>query len=46
MNVDENGFIAVRMLPDGRALTVVPLTYGRARLCLGPGDLMTYTDAW
>jgi hypothetical protein len=46
MTPDESGFLAVRMLPDGRALAVVPLTYGRARLCLGPGDLMTYTDAW
>ena len=40
------GFIAVRHLPDGRALAVVPLTYGRARLCLGPGDLETYVKAW
>ncbi len=46
MTPDEGGFIAVRMLPDGRALAVVPLTFGRARLCLGPGDLMTYEKAW
>lgn len=39
-------FLAVRVLPDGRALAVVPLTFGRARLCLGPGDLYTYDKGW
>lgn len=32
---DENyGTIAKRKLSDGRTLFVVPLTYGRARLCV------------
>lgn len=42
----EGQFLAVRLLPDGRGLAVVPLTFGRARLCIGPGDLMTYDKAW
>jgi len=33
--LDEEGNIAKRVLPDGRTLFVVPLTYGRARLCIG-----------
>lgn len=39
-------FLATRILPDGRALAVVPLTFGRARLCLGPGDLETYDKGY
>lgn len=43
---ESDPFIAVRMLTDGRALAVVPLTFGRARLCVGPGALMTYDTGW
>lgn len=39
-------FLAVRKLPDGRALAVVQMTFGKARLCLGPGDLVTYDIGW
>lgn len=42
----EDGIIAERNLPDGRILHVVPLTYGRARLCVGPADSMCYEDGW
>ena len=45
MNVPP-GFIAARRLPGDRALVVVPLTFGRARLCLGPAVLDTYEKAW
>jgi hypothetical protein len=40
-----SGFLASRLLPDGRTLAVIPLTYGRARLTVGRGEL-TYDDAW
>jgi len=40
------GIIAERILPDGRLLQVIPLTFGRARLCVGPADSMTYDDNW
>ena len=42
----DSEFIASRILPDGRLLTVVPLTYARARLCVGPADLPVYDDGW
>ena len=36
-----------RMLPDGRVLDVIPLTFGRARLVLGPNQLCgTYDNGW
>lgn len=34
------------MLPDGQALAVVPMLFGKARLCLGPEDLQTYDRGW
>jgi hypothetical protein len=38
---------ASRTLPDGRHLSVIPLTFGRARLCLAPSpEAMVYDDAW
>lgn len=35
MQLDEEGNYAKRVLEDGRTLYVIPLTYGRARLCIG-----------
>ena len=36
-----------RTLDDGRILCVVPLTFGRARLCVSPaGDPLFFTDQW
>lgn len=35
-----------RHLPDGRLIDVNPLTFGRARICIGPGDRPVYDDAW
>ena len=35
-----------RLLPDGRRLTVTPLTYGRARLHVGPDGALYYDDEW
>ena len=35
MQLDEEGNYAKRKLEDGRTLFVIPLTYGRARLCIG-----------
>lgn len=34
-----------KRLPDGRVVAVVPLTYGRARLTVGPDELQ-YDDGW
>lgn len=35
-----------RLLPDGREVTVYPLTYGRARLVVGPPNSDFYDDGW
>jgi hypothetical protein len=35
-----------RTLPDGRVVHINPLTYGRARLSVGPADEMFYDDEW
>lgn len=35
-----------RLLEDGRELVVYPLTYGRARLVIGPVGAATYDDSW
>lgn len=40
------GAIAQRGLPDGRELVVYPLTFGRARLVVGPPGDPGYDDAW
>ena len=40
------GAIAERVLPDGRGLWVYPLTFGRARLVIGPVGEDWYDDAW
>jgi hypothetical protein len=36
VNLDEYGCLARRMLPDGREVTVQPLTFRRARITVGP----------
>jgi len=33
-------------LPNGRTITVWPLTYGRARLVIGQTDAPWYDDGW
>lgn len=35
-----------RTLPDGRVLTVIPLTFGRGRLCVGPPGDVWFDDQW
>jgi len=35
-----------RTLPDGRLVDVTPLTFGRARLHIGPPDSWCYDDSW
>lgn len=37
-------WLADRKLPDGRWLTVIPLTFGRARLTVGPHPVKGYYD--
>lgn len=38
-------WLARRDLPDGQTLFVVPLTFGRARLTVGTGEI-EIRDAW
>lgn len=35
-----------RDLPDGRTITVDPLTYGRARINIGPTNTQFYDDGY
>lgn len=35
-----------RILPDGRLAMIVPLTFGRARLGVGPVDSLGFDDVW
>ena len=37
--------IAIKHFPDGRIGTVIPLTFGRARITVGRDDY-TYDDGW
>lgn len=39
-------YLAKRVLPDGRGLWVVPLTYGRARLHIGALGAYAFDDGW
>ncbi len=39
------GTILSRQLPDGRYVSLAPLTFGRVRLCLG-NNIETYEDFW
>lgn len=32
--------------PDGRVVFIYPLTFGRARLCVGPPGAATLDDEW
>lgn len=38
--------ITVRDLGDGRELSVIPLTFNRARLHIGSKGSMCYDDGW
>ena len=40
------GVVMHRPAPDGRLLTVIPLTYSRARINRGSSDGMFYDDGW
>ena len=42
----EYGLLASRSLPDARMLGVEPLTYGAARLCIGPENGQWWEDFW
>jgi hypothetical protein len=45
--MDEYGCLDRRILPDGRELCVLPLTFGRARLTIGPPvQEGWYADGW
>ena len=38
--------MSTRQLPNGREIVVMPLTYGRARIAIGPAGADYFTDAW
>lgn len=40
------GSLHTRVLEDGRELTVYPMTFGKARLCIGPAGEPFYDDGW
>lgn len=33
-------------VPGGRTLDVIPLLFGRARICIGPTGSVSYDDVW
>ena len=39
-------FLAYRRIPDGRLVAVLPLTFGRARIVIGPDQALWYDDGW
>jgi hypothetical protein len=39
-------YCGLRILPDGRALHVYRLTFGRARLGIGPLASLVFDDTW
>lgn len=42
----DDGHLYRRDLGDGRSLFVDPLTFGRARLHIGPTGSAVYDDGW
>lgn len=38
--------LAEKPLPGGRVAQVTPLTFGRARLHVGPAGALWYSDEW
>lgn len=50
VELDEQGFIKQRRLPDRRLMAIQPLSYGRASLGIGPKppfeDVGIYDDVW
>ena len=45
--LNERGALLTRVLPDGRVIDVVPLTFGRARLIVsGSITDQSYADGW
>ena len=41
-----DGFIARKLLADGREIVVIPLTFGRARIGIGPAGEGYLNDVW
>jgi hypothetical protein len=47
MRVGANGCFTMRMTPGGDLLTVIPLTFGRARIGYVRGlNFSTFDDTW
>lgn len=43
---DQFGGYGHRDLPDGRTIHVIPLSYGRARIGIGPTGEQWFDDVW
>lgn len=41
-----DGTWLVRILPDGRAIRVLPLLFGRGRIGIGRADALDFDDVW
>lgn len=47
MAISRDGYLATKVLPDGRVLDAVPLTFGRARLLVSDSvDDFEVRDGW
>lgn len=45
--LDKPDYLAVAEMPDGRRKAwVIPLTYGRARIIVGPAEVTWLDDGW
>lgn len=44
--MDTDYLFGPRVLDDGRAVWVMPLTFGRARIVTGAPDALVYDDSW
>lgn len=44
---NERGYLRERLLPDGRRVAVMPLTFARGRIVIGrASDPLGYDDGW
>jgi hypothetical protein len=46
MGLFHRGTLGDKLLPDGRLAVIYPLTFGRARICVGPAGVEWYDDSW
>lgn len=44
--MSDDWLIAKKDLPDGQTVFVYPLTFGRARISIGPTGEQWFSDSW